>query len=81
VQLLSLGSAPSAQAFIDKRKWRLPVGYVEVVRSGKSYFCVVYGSFKTKVQAQAAAQALPAKSRGAGKPWIRRMEGVQAYLP
>ncbi|MFT5390758.1 MAG: septal ring-binding cell division protein DamX, partial [Gammaproteobacteria bacterium] len=60
VQLLSLGSALSAQAFIDKRTWRHPVGYLEVVRSGKSYFSVVYGSFETKALAQAAAQGLPA---------------------
>lgn len=77
VQIAALGSEERARSFISEHSWPHPVGYVPVVRNGKRLYSVLYGAFPDRGSAEAAVRSLSPTALGGGRPWIRRIGGVQ----
>jgi DamX protein len=76
VQLVSLSSPERAQQYMASQPDPAQLATYRLQRDGRILHVVVYGSFATREQAEAAVRLLP-DSIGTVQPWIRTFAQVQ----
>ena len=76
IQLVTLSSAERAAQYVAGQPDPSPFATYRLQRDGRILHVVVFGSFASREQAEAAATRLPA-SVGAVQPWIRTFAQVQ----
>ena len=79
IQMLIFDEESKAQAFIDQHELKDKAAYFLEGREGKASYKLIYGSYKTKAQADFARQNLT-KELSQYEPWLRSMESVQTLI-
>ncbi len=77
LQLLGVSREASARAFVKRHGLGGQAHVFRARRKGRDWFVVIYGSYPSKAEAQAALKRLPAAVRKGG-PWPRRFREIQA---
>ncbi len=77
LQLLGVSREASARAFVKRHGLGGQAHVFRARRKGRDWFVVIYGSYPSKAEAQAALRRLPAAVRKGG-PWPRRFREIQA---
>lgn len=79
IQLLAFKDEENVQAFIDKHDLKDSAVYFKERSGGKVLYKLLYGAYKTKIQADFARQNL-AKELAQHGPWLRTIESVQSAI-
>lgn len=79
IQMLAFNEEEKVQAFIDLHNLQSKAAYFREVSSSEVLYKLIYGTYKTKVQADFARQNL-AKALKAHGPWLRSIESVQKVI-
>jgi DamX protein len=77
VQLYATYQRASAQQFIASHSLAAKANIIATVRDGKTWYVVVYGSYRDRTKAKAAISGLPVALREL-KPWVRQVGDLQA---
>jgi len=79
LQLFGTNIRENADQFIKEHKIGQHAGYFYTKRKGQDWYSVVYGEYKDKSLANAAAKNLPTSLKKI-KPWVRRFDDIQANI-
>ncbi len=79
LQLFGTNKKENADEFINEHKISDKAGYFYTKNKGQDWYSVVYGQYSDQTQATSAAKALP-KSLKKIKPWVRRLDDIQANI-
>jgi len=79
IQMLAFNEEQKVRSFIDQNKLNAKAGYFKERSSNEVFYKLIYGVYKTKVQADFARQNLPSALKEHG-PWLRSIESVQAVI-
>ncbi|MDA1076141.1 MAG: AAA family ATPase [Proteobacteria bacterium] len=79
LQLVTLSSAASVKAFVDRQRTPSQFATYELKQPGRTLFVVVYGLYDTSEAADRAADNLP-REIGRIKPWKRRMSAIHLSI-
>ncbi|MGD9386126.1 MAG: SPOR domain-containing protein, partial [Thioalkalispiraceae bacterium] len=78
LQLFGTNKQTNAEEFIQQHRLGDEAGYFYSRDDGKDWYRVIYGAFPDKAAAQQAASSLPASLKV--KPWVRRLDDIQASI-
>jgi hypothetical protein len=79
IQLMAAGSEATVQRYIERHQLTHSTAYVRTLHDGSPWYSVVYSSFASYREAQAALEQLsPALTEAS--PWLRRYGEVQDML-
>jgi len=79
LQLVTLSSAERVEAYLAAQARPDQFASYRLSRNGRILHVVVYGSFATRIEAEAESRRLPA-SVGQVKPWLRTMAQVHEAI-
>lgn len=79
LQLFGSHDKQNALAFMQKHKLGEQANYFVSEHNGKDWYSVVYGVYPDQAAATAASKTLPASLKSI-KPWVRRMDDIQASI-
>jgi len=79
LQLFGTNKKENADQFINEHKIGKQAGYFYTRNKGQDWYSVVYGQYRDQASANVAARSLP-KSLKKIKPWVRRLDDIQASI-
>ena len=79
LQLFGTNKSSNADQFIEQHKLKDKAGYFHNRHKGGDWYSVVYGIYPDQAAAKKASQTLPASLKKI-KPWIRRLDDIQASI-
>jgi len=79
IQMLAFKEEKKVQGFINDHQLQSKAAYFVERSGGNVLYKLVYGAYKTKIQADFARQNLPSELKKHG-PWLRSMESVQKII-
>ena len=79
LQLFGTNKPDNADQFINQHKISQRAGYFYTKSKGQDWYSVVYGQYENQSLASAAAKKLPASLKKI-KPWVRRLDDIQASI-
>lgn len=79
VQLMALLQAQAVEDLLARFQTKLPaIGAAQISSKGQQWHVLLLGPYADKAHAERAYAALPEELKRSNKPWIRRVEAVQA---
>jgi len=79
LQLFGTNKKESADLFINEHKIGGKAGYFYNKNKGRDWYSVVYGQYADQARAKSAAKTLPTSLKKI-KPWVRRLDDIQASI-
>ena len=77
LQIMGSDDLAKLQGFA--RAQSIPLRQYRKLRNGRQWYALVHGEYQGRAEAEAALSGLPASVRRL-RPWIRRLDGVQAEI-
>jgi len=79
IQMLAFNEENRVKKFIDQHHLQAKAAYFRELANNEVFYKLVYGVYKSKVQADFARQNLPQALKQYG-PWLRSIESVQTVI-